>query len=82
MHVHDTTVAIIAKVLEVPADDLAPTMAFRALPNADSQRLLQVILEVENAFDIEIDDDATFRIETVGEFQAAVDELVRQPVPA
>jgi len=69
---------IVSGVLNVPVAELSPTAEFRSLPNTDSMRVLQIILETENEFDIEIDGDATFRIETIGEFQELVEGLCRQ----
>jgi acyl carrier protein len=67
--------AIISRQLKVAEEELTPDRRFRSLPGVDSMRVLQIILETENAFDIEIDDEATFRLETVGEFQELVDRL-------
>lgn len=72
---------IISKGLQVPEDELTPDSSFRELPNADSMRLLQIILETENTFGVEIDDDVTFRIQTVGEYQELVERLCDQTVP-
>ncbi|GAA0452947.1 acyl carrier protein [Streptomyces stramineus] len=72
------TRAIISKQLDVPEAELTPERHFRALPNVDSMRILQIILETEKAFGIEIDDDATFRLQTVGEFHDLVERLARQ----
>ncbi|QKV96148.1 acyl carrier protein [Streptomyces sp. NA02950] len=73
---------IIAEELQVSADELAPDQYFRALPNVDSMRVLQIILKTEKAFDIEIEDDVTFRIQTIGEFQTLVEDLRRQRAAA
>ncbi|MEU5427434.1 acyl carrier protein [Streptomyces olivoreticuli] len=78
MDIRARVCAIISKQLSVPEGELAPDQHFRALPNVDSMRILQIILETEKAFDIEIDDDATFRLQTIGEFQDLVERLCRQ----
>ena len=70
--------AIINHQLSVPEGDLTSDRHFRALPNVDSMRILQIILETEKAFGIEIDDDATFRLQTIGEFEDLVERLHRQ----
>jgi acyl carrier protein len=41
-------------------------------------RLLQVIVEVEHLFGIEIPDDVTFRVGTIGEFEDLVAELCHE----
>ncbi|MEV0280809.1 acyl carrier protein [Streptomyces sp. NPDC050610] len=78
MDVRTRVCAIISGQLSVPEGDLTPDRHFRALPNVDSMRILQIILETEKEFDIEVDDDATFRLQTVGEFQDLVERLCRQ----
>ncbi len=63
---------IIGETLRVPPEDLAPDLPIRAIPNAESIKMLTVILKVEKQFDLEIPDEATFGLATVGQF----DELV------
>ncbi|MFE7116167.1 acyl carrier protein [Streptomyces sp. NPDC057654] len=78
MDVRTRVCAIIGEQLSVPAGELTPDRHFRSLPNVDSMRILQIILETEKAFDIEIDDDATFRLQTIGEFHDLVERLCRE----
>lgn len=82
MDVRQKVREIISKGLQVPEADLTPDAYFRSLPNADSMRLLQIILETENTFDVEINDETTFRVQTVGEFQDLVEQLCQQRTPA
>lgn len=74
--------AIIGETLGFPPADLKPEMALRSLPNTESIQVLTIILKVEKRFGIEIPDDATFRLETVGQFLDLVDELRARPSPA
>ena len=64
---------IIGEMLRVPSEGLGPDLPIRAIPNAESIKMLTVILKVEKQFDIEIPDEATFGLATVGQF----DELVQ-----
>ncbi len=73
--------AIIGETLGFPAADLKPEMALRSLPNTESIQVLTIILKVEKRFGIEIPDDATFRLETVGQFLELVDELRARAAP-
>lgn len=74
---------IISEVLNVPVADLKPEVALRSLPNTESIQVLTVILKVEKRFGIEIPDDATFRLETVGQFLELVEGLrARSSAPA
>lgn len=64
---------IIAETLRVPVEELGPDLPIRAIPNAESIKMLTVILKVEKQFDIEIPDEATFGLATARQFA----ELVR-----
>jgi acyl carrier protein len=64
---------IVGETLRVPPEELRPDLLIRAIPNAESIKMLTVILKVERQFDIEIPDEATFGVATVGDF----DELVQ-----
>ncbi|MFE6776687.1 acyl carrier protein [Streptomyces sp. NPDC057702] len=82
MDVNQQVLEIIAQEIEAPVAGLSGDQHFRALPNVDSMRVLQIILKTEKAFDIEIEDDVTFRIQTIGEFQKLVAELYQQRAAA
>ncbi len=73
---------IIAGVLQAPVADVEPGMAFRSLPNADSMKVLQIVLETEQEFGIEIAEDVTFRVQTVDEFLDLVDGLCAEQASA
>lgn len=81
MDVRQRVREIISNGLQVPEEELTPEVYFRSLPNADSMRLLQIILETENTFGIEINDEVTFQLQTIGEFQDLVDEQCKQATP-
>ncbi|MEX3100034.1 acyl carrier protein [Streptomyces sp. V2] len=70
--------ATIAAELEIDAGGLSDDQHFRSLPNFDSMRVLQIIVRTERAYDIEIDDEATFKTQTIGDFITLVDGLRRQ----
>ena len=76
--VRQLIVSIVAEQLGVPAEELTPRSRFRSLPNVDSMRILEIILKAEKALGIEISDEATFRIETLGEFQDLVVQLCQE----
>lgn len=80
--INDKILGIIAEELEITTAELKGDQYFRALPNVDSMRVLQIILKTEKAFDIEIEDDVTFRIQTIGEFRTLVEDLCRQRATA
>jgi acyl carrier protein len=58
--------------LAVPATEVTSETSIRSLPNFDSVRILEVILEIEKRFDIEISDEATFNVTTVLDLEVLV----------
>ena len=68
--------AIIADVLNVPKDDITPETTFVDDLGADSLDIFQIIMGIEEEFDIEIDNEEAEKITTV---QDAV-ELIKKAV--
>ena len=66
--------AIIADVLNVPKDDITPETTFVDDLGADSLDIFQIIMGIEEEFDIEIDNEEAEKITTV---QDAVDHEIR-----
>jgi acyl carrier protein len=64
--------AILAQALAVPPTEVTGDTPIRSIPNVDSVRILEVILEIERRFDIEIPDEATFSVTTVLDLEALV----------
>ena len=64
--------AIIADVLNVPKDDITPETTFVDDLGADSLDIFQIIMGIEEEFDIEIDNEEAVKITTV---QDAVEQL-------
>ena len=64
--------AIIADVLNVPKDDITPETTFVDDLGADSLDILQIIMGIEEEFDIEIDNEEAEKITTV---QDAVEQI-------
>lgn len=64
--------AIIADVLNVPKDDITPETAFVDDLGADSLDIFQIIMGIEEEFDIEIDNEEAEKITTV---QDAVEQI-------
>lgn len=58
---------IIADVLNVDADDIKEETTFVDDLGADSLDIFQIIMGIEEAFDIEIDNDEAEKIVTVGD---------------
>ena len=64
--------AIIADVLNVPKDDITPETTFVDDLGADSLDIFQIIMGIEEEFDIEIDNVEAEKITTV---QDAVEQI-------
>ena len=64
--------AIIADVLNVPIDDITPETTFVDDLGADSLDIFQIIMGIEEEFDIEIDNEEAEKITTV---QDAVEQI-------
>ena len=58
---------IIADVLNVDADDITEDTTFVDDLGADSLDIFQIIMSIEETFDIEIDNDDAEKIATVGD---------------
>jgi acyl carrier protein len=72
---HDEIIQIISAELGVPPSELTPDVRLRSLPEMESLKVLSIILKVEKKYCIELPDDATFRLETVGQFIELVESL-------
>jgi acyl carrier protein len=68
-------IQIISTELGIPAEELTPDVRLRSLPGMESMKVLSIILKVEKKYGIELPDDATFRLETVGQFLDLVQSL-------
>jgi acyl carrier protein len=78
MDIQGQIFSIISEVLGVDVRTLDRTLYFRTLPDVSSMKVLQIILEVEKCFEIELDDELTFTIETIGQFVQEAERLYAQ----
>ncbi len=74
-------IEIIAKSKSVPADSITLDSTFEQL-NIDSLDKINISFEVEEAFGIEIPDDALGTIRTVGDMVSGVHKLRETRPPA
>ena len=68
---------IIAEVLNVDASEVMPGTTFTDDLGADSLDLYQIILGVEDAFDIEIPQEEAEKIVTVGDAVELIQRVVK-----
>ena len=63
----------LARVLEIPADQLSPDDRLAYLPNVDSLRLLDAITAVENMSRVKLSEDDLVTARTVAQLAALVE---------
>jgi acyl carrier protein len=65
--------ALIVEALGVQADEVVPAASFIEDLGADSLDIVELVMEIEKEFDLEISDDDAEKIETVKD---AVDHII------
>jgi len=71
------TIAIVAEFKEMNQEDLSPETTIEEL-GMDSLDALNLVFELEEAFDIMIPDEEAFEMKTIGEMIAGIDLLIKQ----
>ena len=74
--------AIIVDKLAVNDTEVTPNASFTADLGADSLDTVELIMEFEKVFDIQIPDEDTQKIATVGEAIAYVEERLQEKLEA
>jgi acyl carrier protein len=67
MSKRDVAASVLAKLSGVAADDLRPGMQLVADLGIDSPKALELLVELEEALEVEISDEQAARLETVGD---------------
>lgn len=65
---------IIAEVLSIEPEEVRPEMSFVDDLGADSLEVFQIIMGIEDSFDVVIDEDAIASIQTVEQALQAIGE--------
>lgn len=76
MAIKERVIKILAEKLELPIEDIGVESDIYDDLDADSIDLLEVILEVENEFDCEIDDQEIAEIRLVGDAIKLLEERI------
>jgi acyl carrier protein len=79
MDTMNTIRQLVAARLEVPAEQVSVDEDLRQ-QGLDSINALQIVLDVEQRYDIEIEDHVVFEAHNVRDFAVKVDELIANPV--
>jgi acyl carrier protein len=70
--VYSLVASTIAKELNLDEHQLTPTMDLRAIAGVESIKVLRIISRVEQNCEVELDDDAVFRVTTIQDIVDAV----------
>ena len=77
MSVEETVKKIVAKVVRKPDIDFTPTSTFKDL-NADSLDIVQILVALEDTYDMEIVDEELREITNMGEFVAYIERKIAE----
>ena len=69
-----TVTEVVAEILGRPVDGLSPDADLRGVEGADSIKVVRIIAKIEQAFDIELEDEEIFGVNTIGEVVALVEK--------
>ncbi len=75
MKITDTALSILARLSDKTLPDIQPEMHLVGDLGIDSPKALELLIELEDAFDIEIEDEDAAEMETVGDVLAYVGQL-------
>lgn len=77
MGVEDKVRDIIVEQLGVAPDEVAPEASFIDDLGADSLDIVELVMAIEEEFDLEISDDDAERMQTIGDAITYVDEKTK-----
>lgn len=66
---------ILAKQLEISVDEINPTSSLTDDLGADSLDVVEIVMALEDEFDVEISDEETAKIKTVDDIVKHIDSL-------
>ncbi|NEA49707.1 acyl carrier protein [Streptomyces sp. SID10815] len=68
----------VAEQLRIGVEEVDVDTDLRSLPRFDSIHALQIVLEIEQHYDIEVEDRIVFETSTVREFAAAITKVMAE----
>lgn len=77
MSVEERVRKIVTKIVRKPDTDFTPTATFKDF-DADSLDIVQILVAVEDAFDIEIQDEELQEIADMGGFVAYIERRIAE----
>lgn len=77
MSIEETVKKIVTRIVRKPEADFTSAATFKDF-NADSLDIVQILVAVEDAFDIELDDEELQNITDMGGFVAYIERKVAE----
>ncbi|KKT01839.1 MAG: Acyl carrier protein [candidate division TM6 bacterium GW2011_GWF2_43_17] len=74
--VEERIYAIVAEQLTRAASEIGPDMTFEAI-GADSLDRVEIVMKIEEVFDVELDDDELEKLATVGDFARYIEAQLK-----
>ena len=75
MNRSEIAMTVIAQVTGVPTESITPEMELVADLDMDSAKALELLVELEDRFDVEIDDENAANLNTVGDVLATIESI-------
>jgi len=75
--VEETVKKIVTRIVRKPDIDFSPTTTFKDM-EADSLDVVQILVALEDTYDIEIQDEALAGVTNMGEFIAHIESRVAE----
>jgi len=75
MNRSEIAISVIARITGIPTESITPEMELVADLDMDSAKALELLVELEDRFGVEIDDDDAGSLNTVGDVLATVNSL-------
>ena len=72
--VYDQLKTMIADQLGVSEDEVKPETRLKEALKADSATVMMLVMDIENEFDIEIEDDAIEKVKTVADLVKYIED--------
>lgn len=75
MNRSEIAITVISKITGIPPESITSEMELVADLDMDSAKALELLVELEDRFDVEIDDENAAKLNTVGDVLATIDSI-------
>ncbi|EPX55652.1 hypothetical protein D187_009263 [Cystobacter fuscus DSM 2262] len=76
--IEDAIKKIVRSTLNLPEGEIESSTNLRDLPGVESIKILRIVASLEKKFDVRLDDQVVFRVNTIEELAGAVSKLVEE----